>query len=182
MASVTHTDTTRKGTRSCALLFLCFFYHRLPDLTAHASYNIYGGKNDLTTAFSDVQRFIRYVSELLSIVFARLLPSNPRWRVALMEHSIKLIDFETVDQMVQVHGTRCLPPTERPLILWTVDYEGVGLNSRTSNSKAAASEISSLFQNHYPEFLVRGPAFTLPIFFKTFHPRRASSSSTSLHS
>lgn len=28
-----------------------------------------------------------------------------RWRVALMEHGIKLIDFETVDQMVQVHGT-----------------------------------------------------------------------------
>ena len=23
-----------------------------------------------------------------------------------MEHSIKLIDFETIDQMVQVHGTR----------------------------------------------------------------------------
>jgi hypothetical protein len=28
-----------------------------------------------------------------------------RWRVALMEESIKLVDFETVDQMVQVHGT-----------------------------------------------------------------------------
>ncbi len=24
-----------------------------------------------------------------------------------MEHSIKLIDFETVDQVVQVHGTSC---------------------------------------------------------------------------
>lgn len=33
------------------------------------SYNIYGGNNDLATAFSDVQRFIRYVSELLPIVF-----------------------------------------------------------------------------------------------------------------
>jgi hypothetical protein len=28
-----------------------------------------------------------------------------RWRVALMEEGIKLVDFETVDQMVQVHGT-----------------------------------------------------------------------------
>ncbi|KAI9453016.1 CRAL-TRIO domain-containing protein [Lactarius psammicola] len=82
-------------------------------------YNIYGGNNDLKTAFSDVQRFIR-------------------WRVALMEHCIKLIDFENVDQMVQVH-----------------DYEGVSLSSRTANSKAAASELSSIFQSHYPEFLSR---------------------------
>ncbi|KAI0258945.1 CRAL-TRIO domain-containing protein [Gloeopeniophorella convolvens] len=80
-------------------------------------YNIYGGKNDLKAAFSDVQLFIR-------------------WRVALMEHGIKLIDFETVDQMVQVH-----------------DYEGVGLSSRTANSKQAASELASIFQSHYPEFL-----------------------------
>ena len=36
-----------------------------------------------------------------------------------------------------------------------VDYEGVGINSRTANSKQAASELSSIFQNHYPEFLVR---------------------------
>jgi hypothetical protein len=75
-----------------------------------------------------------------------------------MEHGIKLIDFETVDQMVQIHGTCELHsiPTERALILvCAVDYEGVGINSRTSNSKAAASECSSIFQNHYPEFLVR---------------------------
>ncbi|KAI0306110.1 CRAL-TRIO domain-containing protein [Multifurca ochricompacta] len=82
-------------------------------------YNIYGGKNDLATAFSDVQRFIR-------------------WRVALMEHGIKLINFETVDQMIQVH-----------------DYEGASLSGRTANSKAAASELTSIFQNHYPEFLAR---------------------------
>ncbi|KAH8997785.1 CRAL-TRIO domain-containing protein [Lactarius hatsudake] len=80
-------------------------------------YNIYGGNNDLKTAFSDVQRFIR-------------------WRVGLMERGIKLIDFEKVDQMVQVH-----------------DYEGVSLSSRTANSKAAASELTSIFQAHYPEFL-----------------------------
>ncbi len=37
------------------------------------------------------------------------------------------------------------------------DYEGVTLSSRTANSKAAASAISAIFQNHYPEFLVRVP-------------------------
>jgi hypothetical protein len=34
-----------------------------------------------------------------------------RWRVALMEEGIKLVDFETVDQMVQVHGTLQIPRT-----------------------------------------------------------------------
>src|ERR1700761_7479601 len=34
-----------------------------------------------------------------------------RWRVALMEEGIKLIDFESVDQMVQVHGTCLIPRT-----------------------------------------------------------------------
>ena len=38
-----------------------------------------------------------------------------------------------------------------------IDYEGVGLSSRTANSKTAASTISDLFQKHYPEFLVRVP-------------------------
>ncbi|KAN0138189.1 CRAL/TRIO domain containing protein [Lactarius tabidus] len=79
---------------------------------------IYGGNNDLTATFSDVRRFIR-------------------WRVALMEHGIKLIDFETVDQMVQIH-----------------DYEGVGINSRPSNSKAATSELS-----HIPKPLPRARKF-----------------------
>jgi phosphatidylinositol transfer protein SFH5 len=37
----------------------------------------------------------------------------------------------------------------------SLDYEGVGWNSRDANSKAAASEISSIFSSHYPEFLVR---------------------------
>lgn len=34
------------------------------------------------------------------------------------------------------------------------DYEGVGLSSRDANSKAAASEATSIFANHYPELLV----------------------------
>ncbi|KAJ3510056.1 hypothetical protein NLJ89_g4890 [Agrocybe chaxingu] len=80
-------------------------------------YNIYGGDQDLKAAFGDVQRFIR-------------------WRVALMERSVFLLDFNEVDQTVQVH-----------------DYEGVSLSSRDANSKAAASEASNIFQSHYPEML-----------------------------
>ena len=38
-----------------------------------------------------------------------------------------------------------------------IDYEGVTLSSRTANSKAAASALTGIFQNHYPEFLVRVP-------------------------
>ncbi|PSR76321.1 hypothetical protein PHLCEN_2v8553 [Hermanssonia centrifuga] len=83
------------------------------------TYNIYGGDNDVKAVFGDVQRFIR-------------------WRIALMENSIKLLDFETIDQMLQIH-----------------DYEGVSMTSRDANQKAAASEATSIFQNHYPEFLAR---------------------------
>jgi len=59
-----------------------------------------------------------------------------RWRVALMERSIMELDFTELDDMIQVH-----------------DYDGVSLRSRDANSKNAASEASSIFQGHYPEFL-----------------------------
>lgn len=103
------------------------------------SYNLYGASKDLDAIFSDTQRFLR-------------------WRVAFMEESIALLDFETIDQMVQIH-----------------DYEGVTMSSRTQASKNAASEASSIFQGHYPEFLakkffVNVPSFLTWIFwiFKPF--------------
>ena len=65
-----------------------------------------------------------------------------------MERGIGLLDFENVDQMLQVH-----------------DYEGVTLSSRTTNSKNAASEASSIFQGHYPEFLYRKFFVNVPTFF-----------------
>ncbi|KAF9245366.1 CRAL-TRIO domain-containing protein [Melanogaster broomeanus] len=92
------------------------------------TYNLYGANKDLNAVFGDVQRFLR-------------------WRVAFMEESITRLDFETVDQMVQIH-----------------DYEGVSLSSRTENSKNAASEASSLFQGHYPEFLSRKFFVNVPSF------------------
>lgn len=51
------------------------------------TYNVYGANKDLKTVFGDVQRFIR-------------------WRVQFMEQSITQLDFENVDQMVQIHGAR----------------------------------------------------------------------------
>jgi len=82
-------------------------------------YNLYGGNQDLKAVFGDVPRFIR-------------------WRVALMERTVALVDFTEVDQTLQIH-----------------DYEGVGLTSRDANSKNAASEASNIFQSHYPEFLYK---------------------------
>ncbi|KAG6812738.1 hypothetical protein H0H92_000955 [Tricholoma furcatifolium] len=79
-------------------------------------YNIYGG-NNLAEVFSDTRRFIR-------------------WRVALHEKSLTMLDFTEVDQTVQIH-----------------DYLGVGLGSRDAKSKAAASEATNIFQSHYPELL-----------------------------
>ncbi|TRM65468.1 CRAL-TRIO domain-containing protein [Schizophyllum amplum] len=82
-------------------------------------YNVYGGNKDMNAVFSDVQRFLR-------------------WRVAFMEKSLDLLDFETVDQAVQVH-----------------DYAGVSMSSRTPQSKQAASEASKIFGDHYPELLYK---------------------------
>ena len=83
-----------------------------------------------------------------------------------MEKSIALLDFETVDQMVQIHGTLPNPMNSFPAMacLARSDYEGVGLSSRTENSKKAASEASKIFRDHYPEFLVRLLPFQLNSF------------------
>lgn len=90
-------------------------------------YNLYGAAKD-TGAFNDIQRFLR-------------------WRVAFMERSIALLDFETVDRAIQIH-----------------DYQGVGLFDRTENSKRAASEATSIFQGHYPELLARKFFVNVPSF------------------
>ncbi|ESK97874.1 cral trio domain protein [Moniliophthora roreri MCA 2997] len=97
-------------------------------------YNVYGGNKDIKAVFGDVQRFLR-------------------WRVAFMEKSIQQLDFETVDQMIQIH-----------------DYEGVSMSSRDANSKNAASEASSIFSSHYPEllykkFFVNVPSYLTWIFW-----------------
>ncbi|KAG2141237.1 CRAL-TRIO domain-containing protein [Suillus clintonianus] len=92
------------------------------------AYNLYGANKDLDAVFGDTQRFLR-------------------WRVAFMEESIALLDFETIDQMIQIH-----------------DYEGVGMSSRTPASKNAASEASSIFQGHYPEFLAKKFFVNVPSF------------------
>jgi len=42
-----------------------------------------------------------------------------RWRVALMEKCVALLDFETVDQMVQIHG-------ELSTLLWVQELTVVG--------------------------------------------------------
>ncbi|KAG5634866.1 hypothetical protein H0H81_000466 [Sphagnurus paluster] len=81
-------------------------------------YNIYGG-NNLSEVFSDVQRFIR-------------------WRVALQEKSVAMLDFNEIDQAIQIH-----------------DYLGVSLTSRDTKSKAAAAEATNIFQSHYPELLYK---------------------------
>lgn len=51
---------------------------------------------------------------------------------------MKLLDFETVDSLVQIH-----------------DYNGVGMSSRTESMKTAAAEATRIFGEYYPETLVR---------------------------
>jgi phosphatidylinositol transfer protein SFH5 len=45
-----------------------------------------------------------------------------------------------------------------------IDYDGVGISSRTAESKAAASEASSIFQSHYPEMLYKKYFVNVPSF------------------
>ncbi|KZS94624.1 CRAL/TRIO domain-containing protein [Sistotremastrum niveocremeum HHB9708] len=104
-------------------------------------YNMYGGNQDLKEIFRDTDRFMR-------------------WRVALMERSVLLLDFETIDQTVQIH-----------------DYLGVGMGSRTPESKRAVAEATNVFQSHYPEllykkFFVNVPTIMSWLFwaFKAFLP------------
>jgi len=92
------------------------------------TYNLYGGNSDLQSVFGDTKRFIR-------------------WRIQLMEKGVQLLDFENIDQMVQVH-----------------DYEGVGMSSRTPESKAAAGEATNIFQSHYPELLYKKFFVNVPTF------------------
>ncbi|EDR14613.1 uncharacterized protein LACBIDRAFT_305410 [Laccaria bicolor S238N-H82] len=61
-----------------------------------------------------------------------------RWRVVQMEKCVTLLDFTEVDQTLQIH-----------------DYDGLGLSSRDANSKNAASEVTNIFQSHYPELLYK---------------------------
>ncbi|KAI0825493.1 CRAL/TRIO domain-containing protein [Irpex lacteus] len=93
------------------------------------TYNVYGGGLDMNPVFSDVKRFIR-------------------WRVQLMEKTVRLLDFEKYDQMIQVH-----------------DYEGVSfMGGRDPNQKAAAGEASKIFQDNYPEFLAYKFFINVPTF------------------
>ena len=76
-----------------------------------------------------------------------------------MEKSIALLDFNEVDQLLQVHGKHSASLAVQILIV-LLDYEGVSLSSRDANSKNAANEATNIFQNHYPEFLVSNDAPT----------------------
>lgn len=82
----------------------------LPHVLVLGRYNLYGGDLDIKSVFSDVQRFIRFVLRLSGVC---IIPDNRtldcRWRIQLMEKSIALLDFQTLDSMVQVHGKSSLP-------------------------------------------------------------------------
>jgi phosphatidylinositol transfer protein SFH5 len=52
----------------------------------------------------------------------------------------------------------------KPASSYFVDYDGVGLSSRTTESKAAASEASTIFQAHYPEMLYKKYFVNVPTF------------------
>jgi phosphatidylinositol transfer protein SFH5 len=64
---------------------------------------VYGGNKDLKAVFGDVARFLRYGSRVCFLC-CNIMLFVCRWRVAFMEKSIAKLDFETIDQTVQIHG------------------------------------------------------------------------------
>lgn len=112
-----------------------------------SSYNLYGGNQDLQAVFGDIPRFLRLmpVSFTIFLLYSYQPVHFDRWRVSLMERGIQLLNFETTDQMLQVH-----------------DYDGVSLSSRDANSKKAANEATEIFTSYYPEFLVSSPLYLCP--------------------
>lgn len=115
-------------------------------LTYFDSYNLYGVNKDMDAVFGDVPRFIR-------------------WRVGLMERGVSGVDFVSVDSMLQIHGEEFQrDPLGSGKLTWNLDYDGVGLSSQTSNSKAAAGEASKIFQDYYPELLVCHSSITVDRF------------------
>ncbi|KAH8828721.1 CRAL TRIO domain-containing protein [Flagelloscypha sp. PMI_526] len=87
-------------------------------------YNLYGVNQDANAVFGDVERFLR-------------------WRVGVQERTVMQLDFETVDQTVQIH-----------------DYANAP--SRTPESKKAATLASSIFGDHYPELLSKKLFVSVP--------------------
>ena len=78
-----------------------------------------------------------------------------------MEKSIEHIDFEIIDQAVQVHGKFALLLFSAIRAEGNVsDYLGVSMSSRTPEAKQAASQASKIFGDYYPELLVRSSFLT----------------------
>lgn len=92
-----------------------------------------------------------------------------RWRVKFMEESIKLLDFETVDQMVQIHGKH-----NQSLVPWPLSTE-----IRRQITKAWASSAEVLTRKRQPrkpptssKHITPSSSYAFPsflVFFSSFH-------------
>jgi len=75
-----------------------------------------------------------------------------RWRLQLMERSLRLLDYENNECCTQVH-----------------DYQGATMLSFNSSVKKASRELIKIFQDYYPETLCRKFFIHVPSFFGTIY-------------
>jgi hypothetical protein len=88
------------------MYFTLFRYRWLLDLTSPTGITYTVGKTILRLLSATCSGSFGALLEFCLYYAIVDIPSiKRRWRVALMEEGIKLVDFETVDQMIQVHGT-----------------------------------------------------------------------------
>ncbi|CAG8443778.1 23678_t:CDS:2 [Dentiscutata erythropus] len=92
------------------------FIHKHDKKNRPVTYNLYGGLNN-EEVFGNLDRFLR-------------------WRIQLMEKGIQLLDFKTIDQMIQVH-----------------DYNLITFASYDTTAKTASKTVTQIMQDNYPEFL-----------------------------
>lgn len=104
------------------------------------TWNIYGAVKDNKKTFGDLDEFIR-------------------WRVALMELSIKRLDLAAAKEPIPDHGQGPDPYQ----MVQVHDYMSVRFLRMDSATKSASQKAISTFQRYYPELLSRKFFVNVPV-------------------
>ena len=109
--------------------------------TTVVSWNVYGATSNMKRTFGDLSEFIR-------------------WRVALMERSLQLMDLSSATTPIPDYGQG-----EDPYLgIQVHDYKGTSFLRMPGEVKAASKKTIELFARYYPETLGRKYFVNVPGF------------------
>ncbi|WWC92029.1 uncharacterized protein L201_006983 [Kwoniella dendrophila CBS 6074] len=102
------------------------------------TWNVYGAVKDLKKPFGDLQRFLR-------------------WRIGLMEKAISYLHLEKAT--IPIHDSSSTATETNNIDIYKIDqihlYGGVSFLRMDPLVKSASKATIEIFQNHYPELLLR---------------------------